>query len=65
MNIKQIPIEKIKPYDNNVKKHPDRQIQSIVQSIKTFGFRQPLVIDKNKVIVAGHARYEAAGETLQ
>lgn len=60
MNVRSIPIKDIIPYENNVKVHPVRQLESIVQSIKTFGFRQPLVIDKNKVIVAGHARYEAA-----
>jgi site-specific DNA-methyltransferase (adenine-specific) len=35
-------------------------MESIVQSIKNFGFRQPLVLDRNNTIVCGHARYEAA-----
>lgn len=60
MNIRMIPLHDIKPYENNVKQHPIRQLESIVQSIRTFGFRQPLVVDKNNTIVCGHARYEAA-----
>lgn len=60
MNIRMVPLHEIKPYENNVKQHPVRQLESIIQSIKTFGFRQPIVIDKNNVIVCGHARYEAA-----
>lgn len=60
MNIRMVPLHQIRPYENNVKQHPVRQLESIVQSIKSFGFRQPLVIDKSKVIVCGHARYEAA-----
>lgn len=60
MNIRMVPLHEIKPYDNNVKQHPVRQLEAIVQSIKSFGFRQPLVIDRNKTIICGHARYEAA-----
>lgn len=60
MNIRMIPLHEIRPYENNVRQHPVRQLESIVQSIRTFGFRQPLVLDKNNIIVCGHARYEAA-----
>lgn len=60
MNIKMVPLHEIRPYENNVKQHPVKQLESIVQSIRLFGFRQPLVLDKNNVIVCGHARYEAA-----
>jgi DNA modification methylase len=60
MNIRKVPLHLIKPYENNVKNHPVSQLESITNSIKKFGFRQPIVIDKNNVIVAGHARYEAA-----
>ncbi len=55
-----VPLHEIKPYENNVKQHPVRQLQAIMESISSFGFRQPIVIDKNNVIVCGHARYEAA-----
>lgn len=60
MNIRMIPLHEIKPYANNVKKHPIKQLEAICNSITQFGFRQPIVIDKNNVIIAGHARYEAA-----
>ena len=60
MNIRMVPLHEIKPYENNVKQHPVRQLEAIVESIKRFGFRQPLVIDGHKTIVCGHARYEAA-----
>lgn len=53
-------IVKIKPYHKNAKKHPEKQIQQIAESIKAFGFNQPIVIDKNNEIVVGHGRYEAA-----
>lgn len=55
-----VPLHQVKPYDNNVKIHPTKQIESIKHSIKSFGFRQPIVIDRNNIIVAGHARYDAA-----
>jgi len=60
MNIRSVPVHEIKPYEKNVKKHPVKQLEAIVSSIKKFGFRQPIVIDRNNVIIAGHARYEAA-----
>lgn len=55
-----IQLHQIKPYENNVKKHPVAQLEAICNSIKQFGFRQPIVIDRNNVIICGHARYEAA-----
>lgn len=60
MNIRMVPLHEIKPYENNVKQHPVRQLESIVESIKRFGFRQPLVLDSTNTIICGHARYEAA-----
>lgn len=48
------------PYVLNNKKHSSRQINAIVQSIKEFGFVQPVVVDRDDVIVIGHARVEAA-----
>lgn len=53
-------ISKIKPYAKNAKKHPTKQIKQIAESIREFGFNQPVVIDKNGVIIVGHGRYEAA-----
>lgn len=56
----EIKIEDIKPYEKNAKKHPVKQIRQIADSIKEFGFNQPLVLDKDKVIIVGHGRFEAA-----
>lgn len=56
----EIKIEEIKPYKKNAKKHPVRQIRQIADSIKKFGFNQPLVLDKKKVIIVGHGRFEAS-----
>ena len=53
-------LSKIKPYSENAKKHPAEQIIQVANSIKTFGFNQPLVIDKDGIIIVGHGRYEAA-----
>lgn len=53
-------ILKIKPYHKNAKKHPTKQIEAIAKSIKEYGFNQPIVVDKDNVIIVGHGRYEAA-----
>ena len=49
----------IKPYENNPRKN-DEAIKYVAESIKQFGFKVPIVIDKNGVIVAGHTRYKAS-----
>ena len=50
----------IKPYEKNAKKHPTKQIQQVANSIKEFGFNQPIVVDQDNVIIVGHGRYEAS-----
>jgi len=55
-----IDLDKIKPYKNNAKKHTAEQIKKVSESIKRFGFVQPIVIDKNNEIIIGHCRYEAS-----
>jgi DNA modification methylase len=47
------------PYKKNQKKHPKKQIEQVAASIKEFGMNQPIVVDKNGVIIVGHGRYEA------
>jgi ParB-like chromosome segregation protein Spo0J len=49
----------IKPYEKNQKKHPKKQIEQVANSIKEFGMNQPIVVDKQGVIIVGHGRYEA------
>lgn len=60
MNIVYISTKEIKPYENNAKKHDKTQISNVAESIKQFGFRQPIVLDKNNVIIIGHCRWLAA-----
>lgn len=52
-------IEDIKPYENNPRRN-DEAIDVVANSIKEFGFKVPIVIDKHNVIVAGHTRYKAS-----
>lgn len=54
------PIHDLKPYEKNAKKHPKKQVEQVAKSIQEFGFNQPIVIDKNNVIIVGHGRLEAA-----
>ena len=51
----------IKPYEKNPRKN-DEAVKYVAESIRQFGFRVPIVIDKNNVIVAGHTRYKASKE---
>ena len=60
MNIQEVEVEKIRPYERNAKTHTGRQVEQIANSIRQFGFRQPIVLDKNGVIIIGHGRYQAA-----
>lgn len=60
MKVQNIKIEVIKPYEKNTKKHPETQIKNIAESIKQFGFIQPVVLDNNNEIVIGHGRYLAS-----
>lgn len=50
---------KITPYSLNAKKHPKKQIEQVANSIQEFGMNQPIVVDKQGVIIVGHGRYEA------
>ncbi len=59
MQIEELEIGKIKPYEKNPRKN-DGAVDGVAESIKQFGFKQPIVVDKDCVIVAGHTRYKAA-----
>lgn len=54
-------VEDLKPYVNNPRFN-DEAVEQVANSIKEFGFKVPMVIDKNNVIVAGHTRYKASLE---
>lgn len=58
MEIIEKRLEELKPYENNPRQN-DNAVESVANSIKEFGFKVPLVIDKNNVIVTGHTRYKA------
>lgn len=59
MDIQKIEINKIKPYPNNPRIN-DKAIEAVANSIKQFGFKQPIVVDQNMTIIAGHTRLKAA-----
>lgn len=59
MKIIDLPINYLKPYKNNPRKN-DQAVDAVAASIKEFGFKIPIIIDKNGVIVAGHTRLKAA-----
>lgn len=56
----QIKISALKPYPKNARTHSPKQIRQIAKSIKEFGFTNPVLIDKDNCILAGHGRVEAA-----
>lgn len=60
MEIQYIGVDEITAYSRNAKKHPAEQVEHIANSIREFGFRQPLVIDRDGVLVIGHGRLLAA-----
>lgn len=59
MDIINIALKDLKPYENNPRKNDDA-VKYVAESIKEFWFKVPIVIDKDNVIVAGHTRYKAA-----
>ena len=61
MNIINKKLEELRPYENNPR-YNDDAVQYVANSIKEFGFKVPIIIDKNGVIVAGHTRYKASLE---
>ena len=61
MKIVDVKLKDLKPYDNNPR-HNVKAIKPVKESILKFGFKVPLVIDKNNVIVCGHTRFYASKE---
>jgi len=56
MNIVYKSVDELIPYEKNTKKHDKKQIKNVATSIDKYGFVQPLVIDKNNVVIIGHCR---------
>lgn len=59
MEIKEMKIADLKPYEKNPRMN-ENAVPYVANSIKEFGFKVPIIIDKKNVIVAGHTRYKAA-----
>ena len=59
MKIENIPISEIKPYEKNPRKN-EKAVEIVARSIKEFGFKVPIILDKNNEIIAGHTRLKAA-----
>lgn len=54
------PVESLAPSPRNTRTHPKRQVEQIVVSIRTFGFTNPILIDPDGAVIAGHGRLLAA-----
>ena len=61
MEIVNKKINELIPYENNPR-YNDDAVEYVAKSIKEFGFKVPIIVDKNNVIVAGHTRYKASLE---
>ena len=61
MNIRYMTPGELVPYDKNPRIN-DQAVDLVANSIREFGFKQPIVIDRNNVIIAGHTRWKAARE---
>ena len=59
MKIELRPLTEIKPFEKNPRIN-DQAVDAVAESIRRFGFRQPIVVDTNGVIVCGHTRWKAA-----
>jgi len=60
VNITQVAVDKLIPYVNNSRKHSDAQVAQIAASIKEFGWTNPILVDGDQGIIAGHGRLMAA-----
>ena len=60
MKIENVKVSDLIPYERNAKKHDVTQIKNVAESIKQFGFAQPIVVDKNNVVIIGHCRLLAS-----
>src|SRR5579871_7032530 len=59
MEVKMRPITSIRPYENNPRIN-EAAVDAVAASIREYGFRQPIVVDEEGVIIVGHTRYKAA-----
>jgi len=64
LNIKYMSPDELTPYAGNAKLHPPAQVDHIANSIKAFGWKQPIVVDKDGVVIIGHGRLMAAKQLM-
>lgn len=62
MQLKNVPIDQLKLFKKNPKKHPEKQIRLLKKSMTEFGWTSPILISQDKLVIAGHARLQAAKE---
>lgn len=62
VNLQEVAIDLLRPYERNAKKHPQDQVEKIIKSIEEFGFVTPCIIDSDYNLIAGHGRVQAAKE---
>lgn len=60
LTVRYLPVDKIKPRPTNPRTHSKKQMQQIAASIQEFGFTNPILLDDEDLIIAGHGRVEAA-----
>ena len=60
LRIKYRAPDQLKPYPRNARTHSKKQIRQIAESVRQFGFTNPIIVDGEGVILAGHGRVEAA-----
>ena len=64
-NIEYFSPQTLIPWARNARTHSKKQLKQIAQSIETFGFTNPILIDQSNTILAGHGRVEAAKRSCQ
>ncbi len=60
MKVEDLSVHRLKPSPNNARTHSRKQVRQIAKSIERFGFNNPVLVDDNDTIIAGHGRFEAA-----
>jgi len=59
MEVTNVSLETINPYEKNAKTHPQKQVELLAKNIDRFGFTTPCLLDKDNNLIAGHGRLEA------
>ena len=60
LHIENLPLATLKPWARNARTHSKKQVKQIAESIRQFGFTNPVLVDRENTILAGHGRVEAA-----